>query len=231
MDSRQEKILKSCGVPNEKIEQIKKRGFNCKEETFLNVAIKMLDYLEEKYNEKFEVVSGGLPGIFNKNYWIRVHANNGKYAYENFNTYLRGENGCSDEYFNILMRKSVSEYFTNLVKNEGLKNIKAFATLSYDYGKEYTTQMSVEEVALKCSFTINIVCYDTEISLENFNIAANRIERKLIDNGINFDGDIRCLSEDIKDVNNLKELCLIIKKYNNYNKIVRFSKDINSNNC
>ncbi|MDF2905334.1 MAG: hypothetical protein K0R34_655, partial [Herbinix sp.] len=109
MTERQEEVFRSYGLEEERIAKMKEEGLNYKEESFVDAAIMMLDYLEEKYEESFEVVGGDIPGILSDEYWITAQALEGKYTGERFEVYFRGEAGITDGYIKFLKEDEAVE--------------------------------------------------------------------------------------------------------------------------
>lgn len=228
MNGRQREILSSLNVSDKRIEEINNRGLNIGEKSFLDTAMIMLDYLEEKYDNKFEIVSGSIPNSTNKDYWINAHALKGEHAYKNFSTYLK-DGKCSDEFFNILRRDEISLYITELL-NESINNIKAYVNISYDYGKGFNSKTKISEIISKCDFTINVAYYGPDTSKEEFDIIANKVEKILNDNNIKFDGEVMCFLTEIDSINTNEELTNVLRKRSDENRVYSYYKNIFCNN-
>lgn len=224
MNDRQREILSALNVSDKKIEEMNSRKLNIREKSFLDTAIIMLDYLEDKYDNKFEIVSGNIPNETDENYWINAHALKGEHAYKNFSTYLK--NGtCSDEFFNILRRDEVSLYITKLL-NKSIDNIKAYVNISYDYGKEFNSETKISEIISKCEFTINVAYYGPNTSKEEFDIIANKVETILNNKNIKFDGEVICFINEIDSINTNEELTNALRKRSDENRVYNFYKNI-----
>jgi hypothetical protein len=88
MTEQQEEIFRTYGLSDEEIEKMKKDGLSFGAQGFVDTALMMLSYLEEKYDEKFIVVGGSTPGLLSDEYWIKAEACEGEYAGVKFDVYI-----------------------------------------------------------------------------------------------------------------------------------------------
>lgn len=142
-------ILEGCNISNDSMKKVKEKGMNLATQSFVDTAQIMLDYLEEKYEEKFEVVGGEIPGIISGDYMIFAQAVEGEYRGERFEVYYlvddEGKGYCEDGYFAILKSGEMQEYLREIAEEAGT-DIKVIASLSGRVGKEYGKDTTVEEI-------------------------------------------------------------------------------------
>lgn len=146
---RELEILEGCNISNDSMKKVKEKGMNLATQSFVDTAQIMLDYLEEKYEEKFEVVGGEIPGIISGDYMIFAQAVEGEYRGERFEVYYlvddEGKGYCEDGYFAILKSGEMQEYLREIAEEAGT-DIKVIASLSGRAGKEYDKDTTVEEI-------------------------------------------------------------------------------------
>ena len=82
-------ILEGCNISNDSMKKIKEEGMDLSTQSFVDTAQIMLDYLEEKYEEKFKVVGGEIPGIISGDYMIFAQAVEGDYRGRRFEVYYQ----------------------------------------------------------------------------------------------------------------------------------------------
>lgn len=142
-------ILEGCNISNDSMKKVKEKGMNLATQSFVDTAQIMLEYLEEKYEEKFEVVGGEIPGIISGDYMIFAQAVEGEYRGERFEVYYlvddEGKGYCEDGYFAILKSGEMQEYLREIAEEAGT-DIKVIASLSGRAGKEYDKDTTVEEI-------------------------------------------------------------------------------------
>lgn len=142
-------ILEDCNLSREQLEKIKKEGMDISTQSFVDTAQIMLDNLEEKYGEEFEIEGGEIPGIISGEYMIFAHAVDGENQGERFEVYyLVDEDGnayCEDGYFAILKRMEVQEYLQNIAQEAGT-DIKVVVSLEGKVGEKYNKDTTIEEI-------------------------------------------------------------------------------------
>lgn len=142
-------ILEGCNISKDSMKKVKEQGMNLATQSFVDTAQIMLDYLEEKYEEKFEVVGGEIPGIISGDYMIFAQAAEGEHRGERFEVYYQvddhGKGYCEDGYFAILKSGEMQEYLREIAEEAGT-DIKVIASLSGKVGKEYDKDTTVEEI-------------------------------------------------------------------------------------
>ena len=142
-------ILEGCNLSSDYMKEIEEEGMSISVQSFVDTAQIMLDYLEEKYGEKFAVVGGEIPGIISGDYMIFAKAVDGEYAGERFEVYYKvGEDGngyCEDGYFAIIKSQEFQEMMQKRANETG-EGWKVLAGLSGTYGKEYTKDTALAEV-------------------------------------------------------------------------------------
>jgi hypothetical protein len=158
MTKQQEDILRSYGLSEEEIARQKENGMDYGTQSFVDTAIIMLNYLEEKYNEKFQVAGGYIPGLFEHEYCIEAEACEGEFAGEKFNVYY-GENGCRDGYIVYKKQEEACEVLRELIQEEFPK-VQVFASVKGEYGDEITLEMTGEQI-------LHIIDYDYVMLIAN----------------------------------------------------------------
>ena len=142
-------ILEGCNISNDSMKKVKEKGMNLATQSFVDTAQIMLDYLEEKYEEKFEVVGGEIPGIISGDYMIFAQAVEGEYRGERFEVYYllddEGKGYCEDGYFAIIKSMEVQEYLQNIAEEVGT-DIKVIVSLEGNVDKEYDKETTLEEM-------------------------------------------------------------------------------------
>lgn len=142
-------ILEGCNISKDSMKKVKEEGMNLATQSFVDTAQIMLDYLEEKYEEKFEVVGGEIPGIISGDYMIFAQAAEGEHRGDRFEVYYQvdddGKGYCEDGYFAILKSGEMQEYLREIAEEAGT-DIKVIASLSGKVGKEYDKDTTVEEI-------------------------------------------------------------------------------------
>lgn len=142
-------ILEGCNIPKDSMKKVKEEGMNLATQSFVDTAQIMLDYLEEKYEEKFKVVGGEIPGIISGDYMIFAQAAEGEHRGERFEVYYQvdeeGKGYCEDGYFAILKSREVEEYLREIAEGTGT-DIKITGNLYGKVGKEYTKESTIEEI-------------------------------------------------------------------------------------
>jgi hypothetical protein len=145
MTERQEAVFRSYGLEEERIAKMKEEGLNYKEQSFVDTAIIMLDYLEEKYGETFEVVGGDIPGILSDEYWITAQALEGEYAGERFEVYFNGEVGFTDGYIKFLKEDEAVDALKTLIR-EQFSDVYVSAEILGEYGNEIDLDSTKEQL-------------------------------------------------------------------------------------
>jgi hypothetical protein len=196
MTERQEAVFRSYGLEEERIAKMKEEGLNYKEESFVDAAIMMLDYLEEKYEESFEVVGGDIPGILSDEYWITAQALEGEYAGERFEVYFRGKEDFTDGYITLLKQDEACEAFIKLLKNN-FSNILVFPYVEGEYGNELTLDNTGEELIKIVDYGFNIIVTDTDITEEEFKKMSDSIQILLEEYYVKSSGLVRYLKEPV----------------------------------
>ena len=134
-------ILEGCNLSKDYMREIKEKGMSLSVQSFVDTAQIMLDYLEEKYEEEFEVVGGEIPGIISGDYMIFAKATTGEYRGERFEVYYQvdeeGNGYCKDGYFAIIKSEEFQEMMQKRADETG-EGWKVFAVLSGTYNERYT---------------------------------------------------------------------------------------------
>ena len=134
-------ILEGCNIPKDSMKKVKEEGMNLATQSFVDTAQIMLDYLEEKYEEKFKVVGGEIPGIISGDYMIFAQAAEGEHRGERFEVYYQvdeeGKGYCEDGYFAILKSDEFQQMMQERADETG-EGWKVFAVLSGTYSERYT---------------------------------------------------------------------------------------------
>ena len=142
-------ILEGCNLSNDSMKKVKEKGMNLATQSFVDTAQIMLNYLEEKYEEKFKVVGGEIPGIISGDYMIFAQAAEGEHRGDRFEVYYQvdddGKGYCEDGYFAILKSGEMQEYLREIAEEVGT-DIKITGNLYGKVGKEYTKDTNVEEI-------------------------------------------------------------------------------------
>lgn len=193
MTEQQEEVLRSYGLPDEEIERMKREGLSYKEQSFVDTAVMMLNYLEKKYGEKFQVVGGDIPGILSDEYWITAEALEGAQAGEKFDVYYLGENGYTDGYTALLKQEEACTALNKLIQKE-FSNVLIFSSVSGEYGGELTPDNTGEELLKTVYYDYNIIITDSDMTEEKFNQLSESIKKLLDDNNVNSSGVVRYLN-------------------------------------
>lgn len=208
MTTRDEELLRSCGLEEKQIDYIRKNGLNSGQIKFIKVAKNIIKYLEKKYGETFEIVYANVVGFETDSYAITAEATSGIYAFKEFNTYYEEDKGYSDEYFNLCMAERAGQAATNLLSNE-YDNVKVIAKLSYYYSEDYDINMSDDDLLHKCDFTFFVLFYGPYTNENDFKEISKNIEDCLNKNKIHFDGQTYCFKINLDYVNNYEQFCEI----------------------
>jgi hypothetical protein len=221
MTERQEAVFRSYGLEEERIAKMKEEGLNYKEQSFVDTAIIMLDYLEEKYGETFEVVGGDIPGILSDEYWITAQALEGEHAGERFEVYFRGEAGCTDGYINILKEDEAVEALKNLM-HEKFNDVYVSAEITGEYGKDVTVDMTGEQLLNIVSYAYDLIFTAPDMTEEAFLERAEEIETYLDDNDVFSSGNIFCFVNEIEPEMSDDEIMNLIEENAGTNNVVKW---------
>ncbi len=183
MTERQEEVFRNYGLSEEKIEKMKADGLSYKEQSFVDTAIMMLDYLGEKYALQFKAVGGDIPGVLSDEYWITAEASEGEYAGKKFDVYYLGEDGFKDGYITIIKQEEARTALNKLITSE-FDNVLVFPSLTGEYGSELTLDNTGDEMLKIVSYYCDFVISKPEISEEEFINSAKSIEEFLNDNDV-----------------------------------------------
>jgi hypothetical protein len=198
MTKQQEEILRSYGLSEEEITRQKENGMDYGAKSFVDAAIIMLDYLEEKYNEKFRVAGGYIPGLFEHEHCIVAEACEGEYVGEKFRVYY-GENGCRDGYIVFKKQEEACEALRELIQGE-FPEVQVFANVSGEYGNKVSLDMTGEQLLPIVSFSLDVLIATPNMTEEEFGQIASQIESFLDINSISSSGDVICV-ENLVDSN------------------------------
>lgn len=198
-------ILEGCNISNDSMKKVKEKGMNLATQSFVDTAQIMLDYLEEKYEEKFEVVGGEIPGIISGDYMIFAQAVEGEYKGERFEVYYlvddEGKGYCEDGYFAILKSGEMQEYLREIAEEAGT-DIKIVGELSGKIGKEYTKDTTLEEIKelnKRKGIQIYVNGYARpDMSEEEFQRQAQELETRYKKTGLYLDYQVFHLMSDEK---------------------------------
>ncbi len=194
MTEQQEKVFRSYGLSDEEIDKMKKNGLSYKEQSFADTALMMLNYLEEKYGEQFQVVGGDIPGILSDEYWITAEALEGDYAGEKFNVQYIGKDSYKDGYTVLVKQEEACEALKRLIQSK-FGNILIFPSVTGEYGSELALDMTGEEMLKIVYYDYNIIITDPDISSEEeFYKSSEGIMKFLDDNEVNSGGPVRYLN-------------------------------------
>lgn len=197
MTEQQEEIFRSYGLSEDEIDRMKKEGLDYKEQSFVDTAILMLDYLEEKYGEKFKVAGGDIPGFLSDEYWITAKAIEGEHAGEKFDVYYKGENEFTDGYIILLKKEEACEALKELIENK-FDNVQVFSDLAGDYGSELLTPDSTGDEMLNIvEYVFDLVITDPDMSEAEFTDLSKEVEKFLNDHDIFFSGTAICLNKPV----------------------------------
>lgn len=196
MTEQQESVFRSYGISEEEITRMKKEGLNYQEQSFVDTAVIMLDYLEERYGETFEVVGGDIPNILSDGYWITARACEGEHVGEEFVVKYLGEAGCRDGYASILKKAEACKVFESFI-HEAFNDITAFATVIGEYGNEISLDMTGEELLSEMLFQFDLIFTAPDMNDEDFSQRVAEIETYVKDSGINSEGFIFCFYDEI----------------------------------
>lgn len=198
MTEQQEEVFRSYGLSDERIEKMKQEGLTYKEQSFVDKAIVMLNYLEEKYGEKFRVVGGDIPGILSDEYWITAEACEGKYAGKKFNVnYLSKDKRYEDGYITLLKQDEACEALKELIHSK-FKDVLIFPSVTGEYGEELSLDNTGKEMLKIVYYEYNLIITDSGISSEEeFNKLSDDIEKLLDENDVCSSGVVRYLNEPV----------------------------------
>jgi len=213
MTKQQEEVFRSYGLSEEEITKMKEKGLDYKQQSFADTAIIMLTYLEEKYGESFEVVSGDIPGVLSDEYWITAQASDGAHAGEEFDVYYRGNEGCTDGYIGILKEEEACEAFERLIK-EKISNVQVFSEITGEYGSEITLEMTGDQLLLEVTYSFTIVITDPDMTEEEFNQKADEIETFIGDSCLHSMGGVYCFVNKVESDLTMNEVDDIIEDDN-----------------
>lgn len=194
MTEEQEKIFRSYGLTDEEIEKMKQDGLSIKAQGFVEMALMMLNYLEEKYNEKFEVVGGDIPGILTDECWIAAKALEGDYVGEKFDVYYWPEyDRYTDGYITLLKHEEASEELKKLLLSK-FSNVLIFPYLNGEHGSDLTIDHTGEELLKTYEHYFDIIITDSDLLEEEFHRVASDIQKFLEDNDVSSSGGVRYLN-------------------------------------
>lgn len=211
MTVRQEEVFRSYGVSDEKLEEMKRDGLSYQEQSFVDTAIMMLDYLEEKYDEKFQVVGGDIPGILSDEYWITAEASEGEYTGVKFDVYYYGENGYRDGYITLLKQKEACEALKELILSK-FSDVLIFPSMTDEYGSELTLDNTGEQMLKIVSYYCDFVIINPDMSEKKFNEISEAIEKYLNDNDVFASGSVLYLKEPVDIDMSSDDLSKLLKK-------------------
>ena len=142
-------ILEGCNLSKDYMKEIKEKGMSLSVQSFVDTAQIMLDYLEEKYEEEFEVVGGEIPGIISGDYMIFAKATTGDYIGKRFEVYYRvdeeGKGYCEDGYFAILKNNEFQQMMQERADETG-EGWKIFTNLRGVYGEKYGKDIEIKNI-------------------------------------------------------------------------------------
>lgn len=196
MTEQQEAVFRSYGLEEERISMMKEKGLSYKEQSFVDNAILMLDYLEEKYGETFEVVGGDIPGILSDEYWITAQAPQGKYAGERFQVYYRGKAGFTDGYIKLLKEDEAVGALKDLI-HEKFSDVYVSAEIYGEYGSEITLDMTGEQLLYIVQYGVSLIFTAPDMTEEAFLRRVEEIQTYLDDNDVFSSGSVFCFYDDI----------------------------------
>lgn len=226
MTERQEEIFRSYGLSEERIAQMKQDGMNFSEKSFADATIYMLDHLEKKYNVKFEVVGGDIPGLFMHDYWIKARACEGEHAGKEFDVYHKGERGIFDGYINFLKEEEAVEALKDLI-HEKFGDVIVLAEMTGEYGDQITLDMKGKELLHKVRYYYYIVITSSQMNESKFISRVEEIEQYIDDNDVISSGIVFYLKDDV-DINITDSEIFKMIKNNNDNEVVRWSEYIST---
>lgn len=222
MTEQQETVFRSYGLSEEEIERMKKEGMDYKEQSFVDTAVIMLNYLEEKYGQRFQVIGGDIPGILSGDYWITAKAMEGEYAGEKFDVYYRGQEGCTDGYMKILKQEEASEALENLIL-EKYPDVQVFASMEGEYGNEITLDMTGEQLLHVASYYVDIVITAPDMSEAEFNKKAEEIEKYIDKYDVFSSGSVICFINPMDSSTSYEEFAELVKSNSESNPVYKWS--------
>lgn len=196
MTEQQEEVFRSYGLTEEEIEKMKIKGLSVREKSFVDTAILMLNYLEEKYEEKFQVVGGDIPGLLTNKFWIAAEACEGDYAGEQFEVGYYDGYGFRDGYMAVVKQEEACEALIKLIQGV-VSEFLIFLDISGEYGDEITFNITGDELLKLVEYSYTIVLTNPELSEEEFNKISENIEKVLEENGVSSSGSVRYINEEI----------------------------------
>lgn len=142
---------------------------------------KLLAYLENKYQEEFEIIDVGLKNTTSsENYdWVIAKAKNSS---EEFRAYVIDENEMSDEYYALLIKDSLAQKLKAAIDTK-FNAIVVEAQMYRSFDQRFDQNLSLEDALLLMkqenkSFGINAAIYssDTGLTEESFQEKVKEIE-------------------------------------------------------
>ena len=205
MTERHEEIFRNYGLSEEKIEKMKEDGLDYKEQSFVETAIMMLDYLEEKYKVQFKAVGGDIPGILSNEYWITAESSEGEFAGKKFDVYYMGDNGFRDGYITLIKQEEACDALGKLISRE-FDNVLIFPSITGEYGSELTLDNTGDQMLKIVSYYCDYVLINPDISEEEFTKSAVAIEKFLNDNDVFSSGSVLYFKEPVEKEMSIDDL-------------------------
>lgn len=227
MTEQQEAIFRSYGLSEEETTKMKEEGMNYKQQSFVDTAVIMLNYLEEKYGETFEVVGGDIPGILSDEYWITAQACEGEYAGKEFDVYYRGKAGCTDGYIKFLKEDEAVEALKNLI-NEKFSDVYVSAEVYGEYGNEITLEMKGEQLLHTVSYRYDLVFTAPDMTEEAFLQKVEEIVTYLDNYDVFSSGHVFCFIEEIDPEMSENEIISLIENSYGTSNVYKWSEYIST---
>lgn len=228
MTDRQEEIFRAYGLSDEEIVKMNQDGLSVREESFANTAIIMLDHLKEKYNEEFEIVSGGgVPDLFSEDYWINAQACEGEYADVPFEVSFNGKD-IQDGYMAILKNDEACKVLNDFIHKKN-SDVLIYADIYQKYrDDEVTADMSGDELMHAVTYSAIAVIVAPDMSEAEFQSQIDEISLYLRDNDVRVSGSAFCFSDKVDSETTESELMEIIENSTNDNQSFKWSHYVES---
>ena len=177
----QELILRSCGMSNRKIEEMKRNGVPELTAEFVEAAETVLEKMQERYGITFIVRGGTIPDWSSSDFNIILCAAEGELAGKDFNTFYRlegSEERCLYEgYYTLLKRLEIQEHVQKIADDSGIE-MKIIAYAEGELGEDIavSSEKAIQNIRVDL---IGFVSQKTEP--EELKNAAKKLEEKIKD--------------------------------------------------
>lgn len=139
LTENQEQILRSCGMTNRKIEEMKEEGVPELTEEFVTAAEIMLEKMQERYGMSFMVLGGTIPDWSSADFTFMLCAADGELAGKPFGAAYRlesgGERHLYEEFYALKRRTEVQKDVQNIADQLGTE-IRIIAYAEGEIGED-----------------------------------------------------------------------------------------------